>query len=104
MEHIASERKTGEVELNVGSLFSGIGGIELGFKREGFKTKWFVEYEPYCQEVLKEHFPEAEIYGDITKLDFSKIPRVDILTGGFPCQDISLARCTHVPDFKMVMI
>lgn len=77
--------------MNVGSLFSGIGGIELGFKREGFRTSWFVENNPYCQEVLKRHFPAARIYGDITKLDFSTLPEVSVLTGGFPCQDISTA-------------
>ena len=77
--------------MNVGSLFSGIGGIELGFEREGFETRWFVENNPYCQEVLKQHFPKATIYGDITKLDFSKLEQVEVLTGGFPCQDISVA-------------
>ena len=77
--------------MYVGSLFSGIGGLELGFAREGFKTRWFVENNPYCQEVLKEHFPGATIYGDIRQLDFSSLAKVDILTGGFPCQDISVA-------------
>ena len=77
--------------MNVGSLFSGIGGIELGFEREGFETSWFVEYEPYCQEVLKKNFPGVPIYGDITKLNFHKLKKVDVITGGFPCQDISVA-------------
>ena len=77
--------------MNVGSLFSGIGGIELGFEWEGFKTIWFIEKEPYCQAVLKKHWPWTPIYGDITTVDFSKLERPAILTGGFPCQDISNA-------------
>jgi len=77
--------------LNVGSLFSGIGGIELGFEREGFKTSWFVEKDSFCRKVLRKNFPGKKIYGDITKLDFSKLEKVSVLTGGFPCQDISVA-------------
>jgi DNA (cytosine-5)-methyltransferase 1 len=79
------------VRIFLGSLFSGIGGIELGFEREGFETKWFIENNLYCQEVLKEHFPKANIYGDIKTVNFSRLEKVDILTGGFPCQDISIA-------------
>lgn len=78
-------------DMSVGSLFSGIGGIDLGFEREGFETKWFVENNPYCQEVLKRQFPGRPIYGDIAKLDFRSVEPVSILTGGFPCQDISVA-------------
>ena len=77
--------------MNVGSLFSGIGGIELGFEREGFKTEWFVENTPYCKAILAKRFPNAKIYDDITQLDFASLPKVDVLTGGFPCQDISNA-------------
>lgn len=82
---------TYEKQKQIGSLFSGIGGIELGFEREGFHTRWFVENNPYCQAVLRKHWKKARIYGDITKLDLSKLPKVQILTGGFPCQDISVA-------------
>lgn len=78
--------------MKIGSLFSGIGGIELGFERAGdYKTIWFVENEPYAQAILHKHWPNTPIYGDITKIDFTKLPKPDILTGGFPCQDISLA-------------
>jgi DNA (cytosine-5)-methyltransferase 1 len=78
--------------VNVGSLFSGIGGIELGFEKAGgFEVKWFVENEPYCQAVLRKHWSKVPIYGDIKTIDFRNLEKVDILTGGFPCQDISTA-------------
>lgn len=77
--------------MNVGSLFSGIGGLELGFEREGFKTAFFVENNKFCQKILKKNFPKTKIYGDITKINWKKIRSPDILTGGFPCQDISQA-------------
>jgi len=77
--------------LNVGSLFSGIGGIELGFEKAGFETIWFIECDRYAKEVIKKHWCNAIIYDDITKVDFRTIQKVDILTGGFPCQDISFA-------------
>ena len=78
--------------MKVGSLFSGIGGIELGFHwAGGFETLWFVENELYAQEILKKRYPKALIYGDIKEIDFRTVPKIDILTGGFPCQDISNA-------------
>ena len=77
--------------MKTGSLFSGIGGIEIGFEKQGFETEWFIESEPYAQAILRKRFPQAKIYGDIKKVNFRTIPRVEILTGGFPCQDISYA-------------
>ena len=78
--------------LSVGSLFSGIGGIELGFERTGgFETKWFVENDLYAQAVLKKHWPSRRIYDDITRIKWEEVEKVDVLTGGFPCQDISIA-------------
>lgn len=77
--------------MRVGSLFSGIGGIELGFEREGFETKWFIENDPFCGKVLEKNYPGIPVYGDVRKIDFDKIEKVDILVGGFPCQDVSKA-------------
>jgi len=63
---------------NVGSLFSGIGGIELGFKREGFRTKWFIENNEYCQAVFRKNFPNIPIYGDIQEVNFRELEKVEI--------------------------
>ena len=76
----------------VGSLFSGIGGIELGLERAGgFETAWFCDCEPYAVAILNKHWPGTPVYEDVTKLDFANVPKIDVLTGGFPCQDISNA-------------
>jgi DNA (cytosine-5)-methyltransferase 1 len=78
--------------ISIGSLFSGIGGIESGLEKAGgFRTVWFVEKEPYCKEVLSKHWAGIPVYDDITRIDWCKVERPDILTGGFPCQDISNA-------------
>ena len=84
-----SQKEGGMIKL--GSLFSGIGGIELGFEREGFETVWCIERDSYAQQILRKRFPNAIIYDDVTTIDFTTVPKVDILTGGFPCQDISNA-------------
>ena len=78
--------------MRVGSLFSGIGGIELGLERAGgFETAWFVESDPHAQAILRKHWPSTPIHADVTTVDFVSLPKVDLLTGGFPCQDISNA-------------
>jgi DNA (cytosine-5)-methyltransferase 1 len=79
------------MQLTHGSLFSGIGGFDLGFERAGIKTVWQVEIEPYCRAVLAKHFPDAKLYDDIRTCGLANLERVDILSGGFPCQDISNA-------------
>jgi len=77
--------------MTVGSLFSGIGGCCLGFQRAGFEIKWTVEIDPYCRTVLARNFPNAERFDDVKQVGKHNLTTVDILTGGFPCQDISVA-------------
>jgi DNA (cytosine-5)-methyltransferase 1 len=76
-------------QLTVGSLFSGIGGIDLGLQRAGFKIAWQVEIDPYAQKVLTKHWPHVARYGDIRTVGKHNLTPVDLLAGGFPCQDIS---------------
>ena len=81
--------------MNVLGLFSGIGGFELGFQRAGFNIAAMCDNEPFCQAVLRKHFPGVPIYADVHDITAARLAadgvEVDVVTGGFPCQDISLA-------------
>lgn len=77
--------------IKVGSLFAGIGGFDLGFERAGMQVVWQCEIDPYAQKVLRKHWPNVKLYEDITKMNPDDVEPVDVLCGGFPCQDISTA-------------
>jgi DNA (cytosine-5)-methyltransferase 1 len=77
-------------QLRVLDLFSGIGGFSLGLERAGMRTVAFCEIDPYCQKVLSQHWPSTEVHGDVTQRGFVE-GEADVITAGFPCQDISLA-------------
>lgn len=78
-------------EITMGSLFDGIGGFPLAAVRHGVIPLWASEIEAFPIEVTKHHFPDMLHVGDITKLNGAELPPVDIICGGSPCQDLSVA-------------
>jgi DNA (cytosine-5)-methyltransferase 1 len=77
---------------SVASFFSGIGGLDLGLERAGFRVNFHCEVKPFCRDILQQHWPNLPIDSDIRKLDDATIPEADVWAAGFPCQDLSLAR------------
>jgi len=77
--------------MRVLDLFSGIGGFSLGIERAGMNTIAFCEKDLLCKKVLNKHWPLVPVFEDITKLDGTKFKGIDLICGGFPCQDISVA-------------
>ncbi len=78
--------------MKILDLFSGIGGFSLGLERAGMQTIAFCEVDPVCRQVLKKHWPNVPIFEDVKRLTAKDMyDTVDVIVGGFPCQDISLA-------------
>ena len=73
------------------SLFAGIGGFDLGLERAGMECVGQVEIDPFCQKVLAKHWPDVKRMTDIRDVKSDEFGPVDLISGGFPCQDISLA-------------
>lgn len=78
--------------LTYGSLFTGAGGLEMGVQSVlPGRTLWHSDIDPGACKVIEHRWPDVPNLGDVTKVDWSAVPRVDVLTGGSPCQDLSHA-------------
>jgi DNA (cytosine-5)-methyltransferase 1 len=78
--------------LRIGSLFSGYGGLDMAVEEvTGATVAWHCEWEDAPSAILAHHWPGVPNFHDVSKVDWSSVEQVDILTGGFPCQDVSLA-------------
>lgn len=77
--------------MKFGSLFSGIGAIDLGLERAGMTCRWQVEIDEFANLVLEKHWPDVPRYHDVREVNGKKVEKVDLICGGFPCTDISVA-------------
>lgn len=77
--------------MKIGSLFTGVGGFDLGAERAGCQIAWQVENNKHCRSVLKKHWPDVALYKDVHDVGRTVLSGVDLICGGFPCQDLSQA-------------
>jgi DNA (cytosine-5)-methyltransferase 1 len=80
-----------EMQLTFGSLFAGVGGIDLGLEAAGWKCSWQVEWDPNCQQTLSYHWPSVPKWLDVRDVTGYELNPVDVITFGSPCQDLSVA-------------
>ena len=77
--------------LTFGSVFAGIGGFDLALSRAGWRCLWGIENDAFCRHVLERRFPGVPVHGDVRAVAVDALAPVDLLCGGFPCQDLSVA-------------
>lgn len=80
------------MSAELASFFTGIGGFDLGFQEAGFQVGFQCEINQFCREVLEAHWPKVARAEDIRDVQAASVPEADVWVGGFPCQDLSLAR------------
>jgi DNA (cytosine-5)-methyltransferase 1 len=80
-----------KTKLKYGSLFSGVGGFDMGFDLENYECVFQVEWDKHCQKILAKHWPEVPKWSDVQDVNGAEIPPCDVLTFGSPCQDLSVA-------------
>ena len=85
-------------QLTFGSLFSGIGGLDLGLERAGMTCRWQSEIDPYACRVLAKHWPNTPNLGDINDIEWRTVEPVDLICGGYPCQPFSTAGLRNGTD------
>jgi DNA (cytosine-5)-methyltransferase 1 len=90
-KEMAADGEDEEGAMTFGSLFAGIGGFDLGLERTGMQCLWQVENDANCIKVLWRHWPDVEQFGDVTDCGRANLEAVDLICGGFPCQDVSVA-------------
>ncbi len=76
----------------INSFFAGIGGFDVAFEKHGFSTAFLCEINPFCNQILSRHWPKVQKANDINSIKYDEIPDSEVWCGGFPCQDISVAR------------
>lgn len=81
----------GTEQITFGSLFAGIGGLDLGLERAGMRCEWQVEIDDYATKVLEKHWPDVLRVRDVRNAGRHNLPEVDLICGGFPCQPVSVA-------------
>ena len=84
------------------SFFAGIGGFDLGLERAGMNVVAQCEIDPFCQTLLRAHWPDVKLLGDISKVESKDLPDADVWAGGFPCQDVS--RLTFSSDMTEILL
>ncbi len=78
-------------KLTYGSLFTGVGGFDIGFDRAGYDCRWQVEWDKNCQQTLAYHWPNVPRHSDVCDVNGAELEPVDVITYGSPCQDLSVA-------------